>query len=99
MKYLVSGYKFALLIVLICIAPLHHSCEKSDDPEFNTPLGTVSDYDGNSYYTKQLGDQWWMINNLRTTHYADGTALPLIESIAVWDALGNDEKAYCQNIL
>lgn len=58
-------------------------------------LGTVSDYDGNNYFTIQLGDQWWMINNLQTTHYADGTQIPLIENKFIWETLGSDDKAYC----
>ena len=37
---------------------------------------TVTDYDGNVYNTVQIGDQCWMRENLRTTHYADGTAVP-----------------------
>ena len=53
------------------------------------------DYDGNSYSTIQLGQQWWMVNNLRTTHYADGTEIHLVEDISVWEALGFEEKAYC----
>lgn len=36
----------------------------------------VTDYDGNTYNTVQIGDQCWMRENLRTTHYADGTAVP-----------------------
>lgn len=35
----------------------------------------VTDFDGNSYNTVQIGDQCWMKENLATTHYADGTAL------------------------
>ena len=38
--------------------------------------GTVTDYDGNVYNTVRLGNQCWMRENLRTTHYADGTAIP-----------------------
>ena len=38
--------------------------------------GTVTDYDGNVYNTVRLGHQCWMRENLRTTHYADGTAIP-----------------------
>ena len=36
---------------------------------------TVTDIDGNTYGTVQLGEQCWMRSNLRATHYADGTAV------------------------
>ena len=36
---------------------------------------TVTDYDNNTYNTVQIGDQCWMKENLRTTHYADGTTV------------------------
>jgi len=35
----------------------------------------VSDYDGNTYNTVKIGNQCWMKENLRTTHYADGVAI------------------------
>ena len=34
---------------------------------------TVKDYDGNSYNVVYIGGRLWMKENLRTTHYADGT--------------------------
>ena len=71
------------------------SCEKREEPDPEMEIGTIVDYDGNTYHTIELGDQWWMINNLKTTHYADGTEIPLIENTSVWKALGYDEKAYC----
>ena len=37
----------------------------------------VTDIDGNTYTTVQIGCQCWMRENLRTTHYADGTPVPI----------------------
>lgn len=36
---------------------------------------TVSDIDGNVYNTVLIGEQCWMKENLRTTHYRNGTAI------------------------
>jgi uncharacterized protein (TIGR02145 family) len=38
---------------------------------------TVTDYDNNTYNTVLIGNQCWMKENLRTTHYSDGTSIPL----------------------
>lgn len=37
----------------------------------------VRDYDGNVYNAVLIGEQCWMRENLRTTHYADGTYIPM----------------------
>ncbi|MEN8156940.1 MAG: FISUMP domain-containing protein [Bacteroidota bacterium] len=68
-------------------------------PLFNPGLtyGTMSDIDGNTYKTIQIGDQEWMAENLRVTTYADGTPILLVENETVWSALGMDDIAYCWN--
>ena len=43
---------------------------------------TITDYDNNAYNTLQLGSQCWMAENLRTTHYANGSTITLITSTA-----------------
>jgi len=37
--------------------------------------GTLTDIDGNTYYTLRYGSKTWMTENLRTTRYADGTPI------------------------
>ena len=53
---------------------------------------TVSDYDGNKYKVVQIGDQMWMAENLKTTHYADG--VPMVDGAGVIDLEGNDTTKY-----
>jgi len=37
---------------------------------------TVTDYDGNIYYTVSIGTQVWLKENLSALHYSDGTIIP-----------------------
>ena len=48
------------------------------DAGYSCPgAATVTDYDNNTYNTVQIGNQCWMKENLRTTHYSDGTSIPM----------------------
>lgn len=51
---------------------------------------TVTDIDGNVYNTIVIGGQVWMKENLRTSHYRDGSAIATNLSDAAWgvDTLG-----------
>ena len=55
--------------------------------------GTVSDIDGNVYHTVGIGTQIWMVENLKTTKYNDGTTIPLITDGTTWSNLSS--PAYC----
>ncbi|HAH55530.1 MAG TPA: hypothetical protein DCM02_09715 [Flavobacterium sp.] len=56
---------------------------------------TITDYDGNVYNTVTIGTQIWMKENLKTTHYANGVAIPLVSGSSNWDALTSANEAYC----
>ena len=55
--------------------------------------GTVVDIDGNVYNTVTIGTQVWMVENLKTTKYRNGDAIPNVTGNASWVALSTG--AYC----
>ena len=69
----------------------------SNDITFTTSTTAtiVTDFDGNVYNTVTIGTQVWMKENLKTTHYSNGTAIPLVNTNSTWYALTASDKAYC----
>lgn len=55
--------------------------------------GAITDIDGNVYRIVTIGDQVWMVDNLKTTRFNDGTVIPLVSDSAQWANLTS--AAYC----
>lgn len=49
-------------------------------------VGTVTDIDGNTYETTRIGNQEWMIENLRVRQFNDGRGIPEVISDVGWVA-------------
>jgi uncharacterized protein (TIGR02145 family) len=67
-----------------------NSCTKDDD---EVETGDLTDKDGNVYTSVTIGTQEWMVENLKTTKYNDGTPIPLVTDNAEWEALNT--PGYC----
>jgi uncharacterized protein (TIGR02145 family) len=87
-KWLAIGF----LAVIITISL---SCSKDKPTESNYPITeTITDIDGNVYKTVKIGDQLWMAENLKVTHYRNGDAIPNVTVNAPWQGLTTG--AYCE---
>ena len=53
----------------------------------NTLQGTVTDIDGNAYQTILIGEQLWMAENLKVTHYNNGDEITHITNNEDWVSL------------
>jgi uncharacterized protein (TIGR02145 family) len=63
-------------------------------PEPICGCGTIIDNDDNVYKTIVIGDQCWLAENLRVTHYCNGDAIPNVTDKITWTGLTTG--AYCE---
>jgi uncharacterized protein (TIGR02145 family) len=85
---------FQLLLIAGLLFAAATACDKSDDPDGDAAsAGTVKDADGNKYNTVKIGNQVWIVENLKTTKYNDGTEILNVTSATLWGNLTTG--AYC----
>lgn len=60
---------------------------------FSLSSQTVTDYDGNVYTTVKIGNQHWLVENLKVTHYRNGDPVPQVTNDTTW--LNLTTGAYC----
>ena len=80
--------RFLLAVVVLF---LFWGCSDSTEPKAIT--STVTDIDGNIYQTKKFGDQIWMIENLKVTHYNNNDSIRYIYDGDFW--ANTFSGAYC----
>ncbi|MBN2104124.1 fibrobacter succinogenes major paralogous domain-containing protein [bacterium] len=76
--------------ISLLLSLLFTSCDNKNPTE--SKESTVTDIDGNIYQTVKIGNQWWMAENLRVTHFRDGRSIPNITSASSWSTTAN---GYC----
>jgi uncharacterized protein (TIGR02145 family) len=76
-----------LIAYLFSGGPAPEECPGVDCPP------TVADYDGNVYQTVLIGDQCWMMENLKVTHYRNGDPIEHVTDNSIWEGLSSG--AYC----
>lgn len=72
--------------------------EKVKQPKMElvlTDQNTVTDIEGNTYSTVAIGNQLWMAENLRVTHYRNGDSIPTGLTYSEWlYSYETDQDAY-----
>ena len=95
-------FRQLLTILSFVIFMLIVSCsDSSTEPEDSG--NTVTDIDGNVYQTVKIGDQVWMAENLKVTHYRNGKQIPNVINDSLWTELStgaccafNNDNIYVQ---
>lgn len=79
-----KNYRIWFYPLIIMGLAFLNRCEKDDE---------IADKDGNTYMAITIGTQVWIIENLKTTKYNDGTTIPNIADNEVWANLTT--PGYC----
>ena len=81
------------IFLLMIFTVVASSCSKDEETETPDGSTTVTDIDGNVYHTVTIGTQVWMVENLKTTKYRDGTPISQITDDELWRT--TNEGACC----
>lgn len=83
-------------MIAMIILTFNSNCKKDDNnvsSDTTLTTSTVIDIDGNVYNLIKIGNQVWMAENLKVTHYQNGDSIPQITTNAAWAKLTTG--AYC----
>ncbi len=90
----IQAIRFLTISLIVAVLT---ACGASEitSPKIVTPLPseTVTDVDGNVYHTVVIGNQTWLVENLKTTHYRNGDAVSNYTANTDWS--NATSGAYC----
>jgi uncharacterized protein (TIGR02145 family) len=81
-------------ISILAVIILIMACDKNSNPD---PVSPLTDIDGNGYDTIKISTQFWMQQNLTTSHYRNGDPIPEITSISLWSSLSSGAWCWYNN--
>lgn len=81
-----------MIINLLAVIILLTACDKNSDA-----VPPLADIDGNAYDTVKIGSQFWMQQNLKTSHYRNGDPIPEITSLLLWSTLTSGAWCWYNN--
>lgn len=82
-KFVVLYFFIAIVGTFIFVS----GCEKKED-------NLITDIDGNKYHTVTIGNQVWMVENLRTTRYSNGDTILEVMDAKQWSKLNIGACSY-----
>lgn len=85
--------KIYIISILLMVFSACDLFKPNVDTPVDVEIGTMSDIDSNVYKTVKIGNQWWMAENLKVTHYRHGAAIPKITDNTEWSLL--ETAAWC----
>src|SRR5664279_5132321 len=86
-----------LAVVLVSACSSCGPQAAGNPPPIPPPTGSVTDVQGNVYPTIKIGQQEWMVENLKTTTYNDGNAIPNVTDMSTWANLASDAYSWFDN--
>lgn len=78
-----------------CTIPWNFSTDVVTDNDTLYAKWVIRDVDGNIYTEVKIGEQVWMVENLKVTRYNDSTLIPHIMTASSWISLYSCENNPC----
>lgn len=89
-KIFKAGLSLAFVMVFFTLI---NGCKKEEE----APYQVVSDIDGNIYQTVKIGNQVWMVENLKTKRYRNGDSIYFMPGSEKWSQTELGAWCYCDN--